>query len=187
MTDVELQNQFIFSKRGRELHTFINDNQGQMSANKMIREIFEAGYNVALNPSLESPKREITNTSQTDEDLIMNLRKRAEIRRQISTRKSVQEGAPDRISDLLEAASDRIEEYKTCLASASVTMNPEEVQLFVDKAIKDYKASLVPVAHIDINNRKLEFTSKFDFSNLALCGNYPNVQLYALGEKNEQN
>ena len=45
-----------------------------------------------------------------DEDLIYRLRKRAEIRRQISTRKSVQENAPDRIADLLDEAANRIEE-----------------------------------------------------------------------------
>ena len=45
-----------------------------------------------------------------DKDLIYRLRKRAEIRRQISTRKSVQENAPDRIADLLEEAANRIEE-----------------------------------------------------------------------------
>jgi hypothetical protein len=42
-------------------------------------------------------------------DLIHRLRKRAEIRRQISTRKSVQEGKPDRISDLLEEAANELE------------------------------------------------------------------------------
>lgn len=41
----------------------------------------------------------------TKESLIYRLRKRAEIRRQISTRKSVQEGKPDRIADLLEEAA----------------------------------------------------------------------------------
>ena len=44
-----------------------------------------------------------------NEDLIYRLRKRAEIRRQISTRKSVQEGAPDRIADLLEEAANALE------------------------------------------------------------------------------
>lgn len=44
-----------------------------------------------------------------EEDLVTRLRKRAEIRRQISTRKSVQEGKPDRIADLLEEAADEIE------------------------------------------------------------------------------
>jgi hypothetical protein len=42
-------------------------------------------------------------------DLIFRLKKRAEIRRQIPTRKSVQEGAPDRIADLLEEAAQAIE------------------------------------------------------------------------------
>lgn len=44
-----------------------------------------------------------------EQTLIYRLRKRAEIRRQISTRKSVQEGQPDRISDLLEEAANEIE------------------------------------------------------------------------------
>jgi len=43
------------------------------------------------------------------EDLIFRLRKRAEIRRQIATRKSVQEGKADRIADLLDEAAKRIE------------------------------------------------------------------------------
>ena len=43
-------------------------------------------------------------------DLIFRLRERARIRRQISTRKSVQEGKPDRIADLLEEAADVIEQ-----------------------------------------------------------------------------
>ena len=45
----------------------------------------------------------------TDEnDLVYRLNKRAEIRRQIQTRKSVQEGKPDRLSDLLEEAAAEI-------------------------------------------------------------------------------
>jgi hypothetical protein len=43
------------------------------------------------------------------DDLVYRLRKRAEIRRQIPDRKSVQEGKPDRIADLLEEAADYIE------------------------------------------------------------------------------
>lgn len=42
-------------------------------------------------------------------NLIERLRKRAEIRRNISTRKSVQEGKPDRIADLLEEAANALE------------------------------------------------------------------------------
>ena len=48
----------------------------------------------------------------TDESLVFRLRKRAEIRRQITTRKSVQEGQPDRIADLLEEAANYIEELE---------------------------------------------------------------------------
>lgn len=44
------------------------------------------------------------------QDLIFRLRKRAEIRRQITTRKSVQEGKPDRIAELLDEAAEGLEE-----------------------------------------------------------------------------
>jgi hypothetical protein len=44
-----------------------------------------------------------------EEDLIFRLRKRAEIRRQIPSRKSVQEGKADRLADLLDEAADEIE------------------------------------------------------------------------------
>jgi hypothetical protein len=42
-------------------------------------------------------------------DLVERLRKRAEIRRQIPSRKSVQNNEPDRIADLLEEAANEIE------------------------------------------------------------------------------
>lgn len=45
-----------------------------------------------------------------ENDLVFRLRKRAEIRRQIPSRKSVQENKPDRIADLLEEAADTIEQ-----------------------------------------------------------------------------
>ena len=45
-------------------------------------------------------------------DLIQRLRIRAEIRRQIPTRKSVQEGKPDRIADLLEEAATALQHYE---------------------------------------------------------------------------
>ena len=47
-----------------------------------------------------------------EEDLVFRLRKRAEIRRQITDRKSVQEGKPDRIAELLDEAADRIEKLE---------------------------------------------------------------------------
>jgi phage host-nuclease inhibitor protein Gam len=44
-----------------------------------------------------------------NDDLVVRLRKRAEIRRQITTRKSVQNNEPDRIAGLLEEAANEIE------------------------------------------------------------------------------
>ena len=45
----------------------------------------------------------------TEQSLIERLRIRAQIRRQIKDRKSVQENKPDRIADLLEEAADALE------------------------------------------------------------------------------
>jgi hypothetical protein len=45
----------------------------------------------------------------SEQSLVFRLRKRAEIRRQIPTRKSVEEGKTDRIADLLEEAATEIE------------------------------------------------------------------------------
>ena len=43
-----------------------------------------------------------------ENDIVYRLRKRAEIRRQIQDRKSVQEGKPDRIADILDEAANEI-------------------------------------------------------------------------------
>jgi hypothetical protein len=45
-----------------------------------------------------------------DQDLVFRLRKRADIRRQIPTRKSVQEGKQDRLADLLDEAASALEQ-----------------------------------------------------------------------------
>jgi hypothetical protein len=45
----------------------------------------------------------------SQQSLVFRLRKRAEIRRQIQDRKSVLEGKPDRIADLLDEAATEIE------------------------------------------------------------------------------
>lgn len=47
-----------------------------------------------------------------EQSLVFRLRKRAEIRRQIQGRKSVEEGKPDRIADLLEEAANEIDSLK---------------------------------------------------------------------------
>ena len=44
-----------------------------------------------------------------EQTLVERLRTRASIRRSIKDRKSVQEGKPDRIADLLEEAAEEIE------------------------------------------------------------------------------
>ena len=44
-------------------------------------------------------------------DLINRLRIRAAIRRQITDRKSVQEGKPDRLAALLDEAAQALEDY----------------------------------------------------------------------------
>ena len=48
----------------------------------------------------------------SEQSLVYRLRKRAEIRRGISSRKSVQENKPDRIADLLEEAANEIDRLK---------------------------------------------------------------------------
>lgn len=53
-------------------------------------------------------------------DLINRLRTRASIRRQITTRKSVQEGKPDRLADLLDESANEIERmYHDSIAPVS--------------------------------------------------------------------
>ena len=51
-------------------------------------------------------------------DLIERLRKRAEIRRKILSRKSVQNNEPDRIADLLEEAANHIEDLENPILQA---------------------------------------------------------------------
>ena len=46
--------------------------------------------------------------NHVENDIAYRLKKRAEIRRQIPGRRSVQEGKPDRIADLLEEAAEEI-------------------------------------------------------------------------------
>ena len=55
-----------------------------------------------------------------EQSLIFRLRKRAEIRRQIQDRKSVQEGKADRIADLLEEAADEVERLNGIVAALIV-------------------------------------------------------------------
>jgi signal recognition particle subunit SEC65 len=64
-----------------------------------------------MNPNTGWRKRQIVNLDD-ETDIVYRLRKRAEIRRQIPGRKSVQEGKPDRIADILEEAASEIESLR---------------------------------------------------------------------------
>lgn len=54
----------------------------------------------------------MTNLPYEQQDLVFRLRERARIRRQIPSRKSVQEGKADRMADLLEEAANEIERHR---------------------------------------------------------------------------
>ena len=60
-----------------------------------------------------------------ENDLVYRLRKRAEIRRQIPTRKSVQENRPDRIADLLEEAANEIARLHNVILELETDLNIE--------------------------------------------------------------
>lgn len=70
------------------------------------------------------------------QSLVFRLRKRAEIRRQIPGRKSVEEGAPDRIANLLEEAANEIERLNTEVASLEDIIEQMQVELKSRKDIE---------------------------------------------------
>lgn len=57
-------------------------------------------------------KFKLGTSNNKGEDVVYRLRKRAEIRRSILDRKSVQENKPDRIADLLGEAAEEIENLR---------------------------------------------------------------------------
>jgi len=61
----------------------------------------------------------------SEQSLVFRLHKRAEIRRQIQGRKSVEEGKPDRIADLLEESAKEIESLKNQVAALIVLLEIE--------------------------------------------------------------
>ncbi len=52
-----------------------------------------------------------------EQSLVFRLRKRAEIRRQIPGRKSVEEGTQDRIASLLDEAADEIDKLEQTIVN----------------------------------------------------------------------
>ncbi len=71
-----------------------------------------------------------------EQDLVYRLRKRAEIRRQIATRKSVQEGKADRMADLLDEAAKALENER--LHTQFLAEDLEEIGEIV--GCKDYNS-----------------------------------------------
>jgi hypothetical protein len=64
-----------------------------------------------------------------EESLVYRLRKRSDIRRSINSRKSVQEGKPDRISDLLDEAADEICKLESALVETNAMLDKLERRL----------------------------------------------------------
>ena len=64
----------------------------------------------------------------SEQDIVERLRIRAEIRRQIPGRKSVEEGKPDRIADLLEEAALEIERLQKKIDTMTLSQkeNPDD-------------------------------------------------------------
>lgn len=65
----------------------------------------------------------------SEEMLVYRLRKRAEIRRGIQSRKSVQEGKPDRIANLLDEAADEIYKLQYIIGEQDKLINRLEQRL----------------------------------------------------------
>ena len=78
-------------------------------------------------------------------DLVYRLRKRAEIRRQIPDRKSVQEGQPDRIADLLEEAANELEKREW------VGLTDEEQEELLET--KDWGGSLIAATEAKLKEK----------------------------------
>ena len=62
-------------------------------------------------------------TEEVEQTLVERLRTRARIRRSIGTRKSVQNGEPDRLSNLLDEAADKITELEEQVGTLTCDVN----------------------------------------------------------------
>jgi hypothetical protein len=86
-------------------------------------------------------KKEIERmTDNRKEDLVYRLRKRAEIRRQIPTRKSVQDNQPDRLSDLLDEAANEIERLNNLNAGIDRNTDNKEYSMGTEEGYNEFKA-----------------------------------------------
>jgi len=74
-------------------------------------------------------------TSMNEQDLVYRLNKRAAIRRVAKGRKSVEQGKPDRISDLLEEAAKEIEKLRKQVTSLNQMISYDDgpmIKMFRD-------------------------------------------------------
>jgi hypothetical protein len=78
--------------------------------------------------------------NKMSEDLVYRLRKRAEIRRQIPTRKSVQDNQPDRLSDLLDEAATEIERLNNIKAGIDRNTDNKEYSMGTEEGYMEFKA-----------------------------------------------
>ena len=84
-----------------------------------------------------------------DETLIERLRKRAEIRRQIPNRKSVQNNETDRIADLLEEAADALEPRELSdeeMLNSWEGIDPSEECWISDEQLKQFARAILKKA-----------------------------------------
>jgi len=72
-----------------------------------------------------------------EQTLVERLRIRASIRRNNTERKSVQEGKPDRIADLLEEAADGLDYISGCFRAAEIEGLHVALAETTDEKLKD--------------------------------------------------
>ena len=89
------------------------------------------------NPMQEQTLVESSTNLSENQTLVQRLRIRASIRRSIPSRKSVQEGKPDRIADLLEEAADGFEYIQGCFHAAEIEGLHEALAETTDERLKD--------------------------------------------------
>ena len=103
---------------------------------------------------------------QMNSDLIFRLRERARIRRQISTRKSVQEGKPDRIADLLEEAAEALDTSRKRYASGrelyinDVNKLEDENELLENSVLTLDEQNAELIAVLKLVKESIEFHTK---------------------------
>lgn len=95
-------------------------------------------------------------------DLPGNLRKRAEIRRKATGRKSVEEGKPDRLANQLDEAADEIDNLDTRCAELVGLLRENDVELIAlgvkfgeqNQALREENAALKAAARALLDDAK---------------------------------